>query len=262
MTSSLNETRTASGLILLAPVSDGLVYQTREPDPAWITRLRDVSPKSDVHSWLYLTWFAHKQRWVLYEMVPEQFVDEEWRAELEGAHPDTLEPWAVICSAFQWEMWRKFRCHARPSWIIQGTKGGHLAAYDKPTEQLCRAMNLPPEPPKAGELPYAPFDERVVGHILRMNKLIATKNDLSEFRKRNAGEGFKSQYKDALKQARAQMVQWLEAQMDEPMELYQSSYRKGEWDDAPVSDTDWVKKDEIATRNFIETGSLTQDPDA
>lgn len=232
-----------------------IVFHSREPDPSWVRRLREISPISDTHSWLDLRWFAEAERWCLYEMVPNDFIDQGMRAELEGAHPDTLEDWARIVSAYQWTMYRKYRVHARPSWIIQGFNGGHKVAFDKADEELCRAQGLPTQPPKPGALPYAPFDERVVRQILRMSKLTKVKGDLAEFKRRFGNtEGHKREYRNALQEARKQYVDFISGQFAEPAEHFIKAERVGELDNAPRTSTDWQKMDEFSDHKYIETG--------
>lgn len=231
----------------------------RQPCPEWIQRLREISPKSDVHSWLYLHWFASRDRWVVYEMVPTDYVEPDWVDELQRSDPEEHDDWEKphSCSPFQWAMWREHRVHARPCWVIQGQRGGHIAVYDKAEKELAKALQLPLEPPKVGALPYAPFDERTVQQLIRRNKLAALRNNLHEFRRQNTNAGVKAQTNDAMKEARRQMIQFLEEQMQEASECFVDAYRKGEWEGAPVSSTDWEKVDEESTNAFIETGSLS-----
>lgn len=232
-----------------------LVLHDRQPDPSWVRRLREVSPKSDVHTWLYLRWFAEAERWLLYEMVPSAYIDQGFRSELEGAHPDSLEDWARIVSAFQWQMYRQYRVHARPCWVIQGDRGGHKVAFDEADQELCRAQGLPPEPPAPGDLPYAPFDERVVRQIVRMSKLVQAKNDLSEFRRKyGTTDGFKRTYRDNLQAARAQYVDFLNDQFSDGDDLFVKANRTGELENAPKTDDDFVERSETQDARYIETG--------
>lgn len=232
-----------------------IVFHSRPVPIEWETRLREVSPISDHLSWLALHWFAPAERWVLYECVPDPFIEISMRSELEGAHPDTLEEWARIVSPYQWEMYRSHRVHARPSWVIQGASGGHKVRFSEADQELCRAAGLPPQPPNPGDLPYAPFDERVVVQILRMSKLAQVKNSLTEFkRKYGTVAGQKREYKEALREARKLALVHYNTQFEEPGEYFTSALRKGELEDAPRTNIDWQRKDELADNKFIETG--------
>jgi hypothetical protein len=234
---------------------DSIVFHDRPVPPEWEARLREVSPISDTLSWLALRWFAEAERWVLYECVPNEFIERSMRSELEGAHPDTLPDWGRIVSAYQWDMYRKHRVHARPSWVIQGTKGGHKVAFSEPDQELCRAAGLPPHPPAPGDLPYAPFDERVVTQILRMSKLAQAKNSLSEFKKKYGSvAGQKREYREALREARKLALVHYNEQFEEPTEHFVKALRVGELDDAPRTNIDWQKKDELSDEKFVETG--------
>lgn len=240
-----------------APVMDAapIVFRDRPVPPEWEARLREVSPISEQHSWLALRWFAEAERWVLYECVPNQFIEQSVRAELEGPHPDTLEDWARIVSAYQWTMYRTHKVHARPCWVIQGTKGGHKVEFDAADQELCRAVGLPPEPPVPGALPYAPFDERVVQQVLAMSKLVKVKNDLSEFKRRHGTvDAHRRTYNAAIRAAREKYVQYINAQFDEPAEDFTKAYHAGELEHNPRTDDDFVEKNERCDQKYIETG--------
>jgi hypothetical protein len=234
---------------------DAVVYRERDVPQEWETRLREISPISDTHSWLALRWHPAIERWFLYEMVPDQFISLDWRSELQGEHPSKLEEWARICTPYQWDMYRKHRVHARPCWIIQGVHGGHKVAFDAADQELCRAQGLPTTPPEFGSLPYAPFDERVVVQLMRRNKLVQAKNDLAEFRKRHGNtEGFKRTYRDALEKAREQYVSYLNEQLSDGDDLLRKAYDLGELDGSKRTDDDFVEKTERQDYQYIKTG--------
>jgi hypothetical protein len=252
----------------------------REPPAEWVRRLREISPISDQHSWLELLWHEDAERWMCYEMVPRWAIPVDLMAEFQGPDPDTIptlkrfdprtnelvaevrETWIT---PRQWRLYQQYQCWARPCWVIQGTKGGHLYAYDEATKELCKAVQLPMEPPRAGlaeedetkRLPYAPFDERVVVQLIRLNKLTEMKGDLQAFRTRYTGDGFKRFRSEYKKKARAEYIRFLESQMEEAAEHFVDAYRTGELADAPVSDVDWEKADDELTAAFIETGGTS-----
>ena len=252
----------------------------REPPAEWVRRLREISPISAEHSWLHLLWHEDAERWMCYEMIPERFITPDLLAEFRGPDPDTIptlkvhdtytnelvaEMRTTWITPRQWRLFQQFRCEARPSWVIQGTKGGHLYVYDEATKELCKACQLPMEPPKAGlaepdetkRLPYAPFDERVVVQLIRMNKLVALKNDLGEFRRRHTGAGYRAFRREYQRKARAEYMRFLETQMEEAAEHFVDAYRAGEFEGAPVTDIDWEKADDELTATFIDTGGTS-----
>lgn len=226
------------------------------PVPAeWERRLREISPVSEVHSWLALKWHPAIERWFVYEMVPDAFIDTGFRAELQGEHPHQLEEWARIVTPYQWEMYRQHKVHARPCWIIQGTHGGHKVAFDAIDQELLRAMGKPTSPPEFGSLPYAPFDERVVKQLVERSKLVQAKNNLADFRRKHGTtDAHKRTYRDALEQARERYVAYINEQFADGDDLLAAAYREGELEHAPRTDDDFVEKNEAADEKYVKTG--------
>jgi hypothetical protein len=239
-----------------APATQFIASQ--EPPAEWVRRLREISPISDVVSWLDLKWHAPAQRWVLYECVPIRYVsDNELIADLGGPDPDSPEGERlfITVSRYQQEMFRKHRVHARPCWVIQGEKGGTQVVFSESTKELCRARQLPTEPPAAGSQPYAPFDERVVTQLLRLSKLTRVRGDLAEFKRRFGNpSAWRREKRNELQAARAEMVRFLNDQLDIGDDLIQSGVRKGEVDDLPTTDSDFVKENEDWDRRYVEKG--------
>lgn len=219
----------------------------------WEARLREVSPISDVVSWLSLRYHPDFERWVLYECVPIRFISDNTLIQ-DLAEGDTGAD-DVLVSAYQKEMFKQYRVHARPCWVIQGSKGGNKVEFTESDKELCRACSLPTEPPKPGALPYAPFDERVVGQILAMSKLMQARNSLSEFKaKHGTVDAQKRTYRDNLQAARAQYVKYLNEQFAEPAEDFVKAERDGEMDTHKRVETDFVKADEAIDQKYIQTG--------
>lgn len=245
------------------PIVTGL----RTAPPEFVARLREVDPIRDAVSYLEPVWFDTKERWVLYEMVPAYdtqlgpTVPLPILEELKGPDPDKIPETCPLISRRQWLLYQQTGRWARPSWIVQGTKGGHLVAYDPPTVKLCEYLQRPTTPPAIGDLPYAPLDERVIRGVVRMNKLVAAQNDLDEFRRVNTGEGATKTYHARLRQAREEYIRFLDEQFEDAAQDFAAAEAAGELDDAPVRDIDWQRKDEETSRNFIETGSPSLAPE-
>lgn len=244
------------GGVALAPAPDAVVRHQRDVPPAWERRLREISPISDTHSWLAFRWFDEAQRWVLYECIPIRFIaDNDKLADLAGPDPDTADGADVLVSRFQQQMFRLHRVDARPCWVIQGTNGGHHAAYTKAMQEDHRALGLPTEPPKPGDLPYADFDERVVRQLVEMSKLVRFKNDFGEFKRRfGTVDGQKREAANALRAARERYVRFINSQFTDGDEEFVTAYRAGDLDHAPRTEDDFVEKDERADQRYIETG--------
>lgn len=238
-----------------AAKEDQVVLWDRPVPPEWEARLREISPISNEHSWLCLKWHPAIERFMVYEMVPNQHIDDGTRAELEGPHPHTLEEWARVITPWQWEAYRKYRCHARLAWIIQGNHGGHKVWFSEIDKELMRAQGLPTEPPAFGSLPYAPFDERVVRQLVAMNKLVAAKNDLAEFKRRWGNTpGFKRSYAKQLTEARERYVAFINQQFADGDEHFTDALKKGELEDAPRTEKEYVKENEEADEKYRLTG--------
>lgn len=244
--------------VLELPVAqpDALYRAHRDVPLEWERRLREISPISDVHSWLAFRWFAEAQRWMLYECVPIRFIDDNALIEdLGGPDPETEAGKDVLVSHYQQRMFREHRVHARPCWVIQGTKGGHYAAYTKAVQEDHRALGLPPDPPTPGDLPYADFDERVVRQVVEMSKLVRFKNDFGEF-KRRFGDvaGQKREAANALRAARTRYVAFINSTFEDGDEEFVAANRKGAFEHAPRSDDDYVEKNELADQKYVERG--------
>jgi len=247
------------------PVITGL----KQPPAEWVARLREIDPIRDLVSCLEFVWDINSERWWLFECVPVYesetgpTVPLQILEELKGPDPELIPETCPLISHRQWLMFQKTGRWARPSWIIQGTKGGNLHSFDSATVELLQRTGRRSTPHYSGELPYADFDERVVQQILKMNKLYKVRNDLDAFRQENTGEGARRQYREALRSARAAQLAFLDEQFEEPAGHFVDAYRKGEYDavGAPKLDVDWVERDAQESHNFIETGSFSTKPD-
>jgi hypothetical protein len=237
---------------------DEIFILQQDPPEDWVRRLREISPISDVVSWLDFHWHTPSQRWVIYECVPIKYVDDLTLLEdLMGPDADSPEGQraGTTVTSYQQRMYHKHRVHARPCWVIQGTKGGHQVVYGESTKELCRARGLPTEPPMPGDLPYAPFDERVVTQLIRMNKLVKVRNDLGEFKRKHGNvENWKREKREELRRARAEFVKFLDDQLTDGDDLLKSAARKGEIDNAPVDDREYVEDAELQNARYVETG--------
>lgn len=241
-----------------------------EPPTEWVEALATVSPRSEQHGWLHLWWESGDawdpvQRWTLYEMIPKAFVDVDILAELEGPDPRTLNRYdsvkrkmyhQTLITRSQWLLYQQTGCYGKLFWIIQGEKGGHKRSFSEDEKKLLRLRDLPTDPPTIGALGYAPFDGRVIQQITRFDRLKQFKGDLSAYRKAYGAEFTKTK-NDAARSFRAQLTDWLADQVDEAGEHAIDAVRHGELENAPKTETDWVRKEEDARHQYVETGTLT-----
>lgn len=232
--------------------SDGIVNYDRVPPPEWVAALRAVSPKSETHSWAWLHWLPVHCRWLVYECVPFLHISPIFHELLSGPHPDN-DPDALI-TPFQWTMYRRFRVHARPFWVVQGAQGGHYYSFDKATRDLMKAMGRPTEPPGVGDLPYAPFDGRVVRQLINANRLYRLKNNLRALRDAGSAAGYQAELRDAAKQARAATIRFMDEQLTEADDYLLRAAKGGELDGMASQERDWSRDLELGRQNFIEHG--------
>ena len=150
--------------------------------PEWERELREISPIRDGHSHLVFAWKEppgepDRARWCLYEAFPEPLVGTERLMHLQSAPYWTLptkderHAQAQIVSAYQWEMYRRYRVDVRPFWCLQGTEGGTPFHLDNIEVRYLRMMGLPDYPLPMGALPYAPWDNRAKQRVLERDRL-------------------------------------------------------------------------------------------
>lgn len=169
-------------------VSDSFVW-TREPRLAWTTALHRLRPLTDHTSGLVIAWIPGDpwepvQRWGIFEAFPKGSIPDTVLQQLEGPHPrskghgcfgtNEYGTWCLCprprhhwvdgpapgITRQMWELYRKHGAWCRTLWIVQGEHGGHKYRYTDWESRLARLAGLPPQPPAAGDLPYAEPDER------------------------------------------------------------------------------------------------------
>jgi hypothetical protein len=232
------------------------------------------------------------QRWTLYEMLHPTLIDDvEELAELYGPHPRSeghictsvpqhqwpvrfvnghyrpclcrkkTESWrrgpCTIVTLTQWKLFRRTGCVGRPFWTIQGTNGGHKHSFTHEETLLLEQSGYKGvlEPPPAGDMAYAPFDERVVKHITRFNRLWQFRNSLEEYREA-MGSGYERYRKTIDSELRRQLVDHLAEQMKEPTDLFLRAARQGQLDKKRRTSIDYERLEDESTRHYIETGQI------
>lgn len=216
-------------------------HWSMEIPPEWTQRLREISPVSSVVSWLTLRWFPFRLengedggRWLLYECVPMSSLPISQRLDmvdlLGGVPPRFMDTSTeerrrskavrmMFADDWQCDMYHQHDVWARQLWILQGDTGGHALQYEEAEQDLLRLYGLPTDPPAVGELPYAPFDERVVQQMQRRNRLIQVGNDLHELKRTATSEAVQSEWAADQKAYRAAYVQFLEEQQQPQVEF-------------------------------------------
>jgi hypothetical protein len=287
---SLLKEKVPSGASPLAGLSrqprvEGKLIWQQDPPEAWIRAIRTVSEKSDVHGWLYLHWMPGEewvpcQRWGIYEMLHPRWVPFDLMEEFDGPHPRTeghycsnkvpkqfqclckrkLEAWrggpCSFITAEQWTIYRKTGYVPRHLfWVIQGKGGGHKAFFTDQEEDWLTAAGMSLRIPYPGEIPYAPFDARVLSHIMKHNALKKYGDDLMKYR-RAMGPEHAAELQKRLKEFRESVLSWFDQQMKEECELFVEAADNGEMDNLPKSDIDYERLMDASIPHYIETGQV------
>ena len=238
---------------------------------AWEKRLAEFSPPTDRFSWLKLIWESGHpwegavDRWFIYQMIPAKAVDEAIIEQLEMPPPSEMgnyydatlgefvrNPDCMITER-AWHLWRETKCWGRPFWVIQGTKGGHKRWFSTLESKFLKLAGLPADPPIPGDLPYAPFDDRVMAQLEAYDLMRGVHGSLKRNKHLgNAQNAIRQERQE--KEFREELVRWLACQVEE----IAPDVTKGLMGmDAPRRDLD-VKKmhrmQEEAEQSFIETG--------
>lgn len=206
------------------------------PEPTWQAALDRLAPRTDRgHDWLLLRWgagdpWAPVHRWVIWSMTPEWRIPDFGILEaLQGPNPRNfgyfdrqkgrfVRTKALPISRQQWEIFQEHGHWAQPLWIVQGKSGGHLKEWTDIQSTLSLMHGGPKEPPRAGTLPYAPFDRRVIAR-LRALDLVAKFGDvlgaLSE--NPNAVEWLDQREREQTLEMARQLWGWLGDQVEETL---------------------------------------------
>lgn len=252
-------------------------HWTLEVPEEWERRLREFSPVSRVVPWLALHWYQPRRkiegRWMLSECVAEELIapkDRDILTVLQGPRPSSLPNKAphflrdlveMSVNDFQWGMYRTHRVWARQLWILQGFQGGHATAYSPQEQDILRLFGHPTDPPEVGDLPHAPFDNRVIACMRARNRLTAMGNNLDTLRKSGSREVMRAEDAESAKAFRRQYVQFLEEQQRDRVELVTWFTSKSDnRDSLPTATAEEIRAAAMAKDHYIETGELPDVP--
>lgn len=200
-----------------APVSPKTLWE-------WEQLVKQASPRHDHLSWLYPVYepgwpWEPVGRMMLFETYPNDVVNPDFLTELQGPDPaqlTTRDPFTgvinqkTMVTAMQWRIYQKIGRLAKPFWVVQGDGGGHKVFFSTEEKKLLRMAGYPDSLPAPGELPWAPIDERVIGHIHRYDKLRKASGNVRRMQRMSAaGAGL-------MRQAhRKKIVDWLGGQIED-----------------------------------------------
>lgn len=217
------------------------------PPPAYTRRLREHWPISDQQQWLHLRMFPESidkksgqvisgsARWVIYTMTPPALIADVTRLAMLDERPwwelPADQQWGRMMSVttYQYAMWKEYRCLARPYWCIQGDEGGTPMQYSVREQAILRANALPTDVPNPGDLPFAPFDERVVRALLERDKFRQMGGALDRLRDpQKAAADVKREEDEAEIVFRTHFVKWFKARMEPNAEFIGRHLNKSE----------------------------------
>lgn len=265
------ETQSRVGENRLSAVED-----VARPFPAeWLTALRRISPVSTDHSWLLPFYYRARERWVLYDVLPDAciahdetpvapgFTGTEYYAVMEGPRPSEAPDWlkTPYVSDVQYEMHRVYGGYARPFWVLQGSVGGHQVNFSPWQQNVLIAKNLNPEPPRVGDLPFAPFDGRAIRQLTHLNRLHQFENSMERLRESGSRDFATQEGEKIQREIRAAEFAFIENQLepivDMSMSLVRGQNSRSEHSDQIVRVRDGVALEaEDAIQEYLETGNF------
>ena len=249
----------------------------REVPAAWERRLAQFAPEEEHAPWLKLVWMAGEdyepvQRWCIYEMFPVlQLVPADHLADLRGlsprdpsngnykSDPHGNRRWHShsTCSLQQWELFQVTKCYPRLFWIIQGEHGGHKWLLDHSEQVMLRMSGVRPyDTPLPGDLPYAPFDERVMAMLAEYNDLQADQArylEQREYRPESAIQIVVRKKSERQIKMRERLQQWLTLQVKQTLDENWSTIQEHiDRVGLPNGDRRYNENEDDEERAFIE----------
>ncbi len=205
----------------------------------WIRELREVSPVTEIHSYLLPFWYRAGERWVLYDAVPRGLIPDgeaspgvpmtgrELMERLEGPPPREREAWdyCPYVSDVQHEMYRLHKVYARPFWVLQGETGGHQVNFSPWQQNVLIAKGLSAEAPKIGSLPACPFDRRAANQLQHMNRLHRLGDRLDKMQASGSVEAANAQMEAIQREIREAEMAFIEQQMTPVVDMAMSLVR-------------------------------------
>lgn len=236
----------------------------KSPPAEWLRDLREISPESTAHSFLVFRWCApplepDRNRWCLYEAIPNALITAERRMELSGPPYWELPKkergaQAQIVSAYQWLMYHEHRLDVRPFWCLQGTEGGtplHLSAVER---RFLRMMRKPDAALHVGALPYAGWDVRVREAVIGRDRLVRL-GSVGAMRETGTPEAMRAAQVEQEKAYRRAFWDWFADRLGPTTELYAYILKHEDPDRVRQTSEDAIAAAE-AKEVFVETGRL------
>jgi hypothetical protein len=123
-------------------------------------------------------------RYIIWNMRPWGSVPHLHKASLYGPHPRASGSYNPDLGMFEsrskvkssvdrvtYELFRLTGCYGQRYWVLQGKNGGHKYRLTHLEKAIAKAHGYPfGDTPAPGDLPYAPFDNRVRRHLLDLDR--------------------------------------------------------------------------------------------
>jgi hypothetical protein len=251
------------------------IPQMREVPREWEQQLAEISPPTNRFTYLKLIWeqgypWEVCERYFVYQMMPARMMTSPFHAgileQLERALPPQgyydhtlgqyVEEANCLITTRAWKLYRETGCWGKPYWVIQGDKGGHKRWFTQVEKKFLRLVGLPDEPPEPGELPYAPFDDRVLAKLREHDVLQGDQSNLR--RSQSLTHGFQSARTELLeRELRQKLTAWLKDQAREIGPEYDDGLAAIDAPRQLIGREEQIAEEraaEIAEENYIETG--------
>lgn len=189
----------APALILPVARPDALFLYDRAVPREWTRALQETCPRYDGISWFKIVWEPGEefhpdfvvQRWVIWQMhTPEHtqrliLRDHPGCSGFSLEHPRKDAKWDATLGCYvkadgsfaktdklTYELYKETGCYGVRFWVIQGETGGHRFNLSHLEKQILKfgSNGKMKDVPKMGDLPYAPFDTRVLPHFARIEQ--------------------------------------------------------------------------------------------
>ena len=183
----------------VTPRPDALFLYDRAVPKEWTTALHEVCPRYDGISWFKIVWEPGEefdptgwiQRFIIWQMrTPENtraliLRDYPGCTGLTQEHPRLNAKWdkdqkcyvkadgsLARTDKLTWELYQQTGCYGVRFHVIQGEHGGHRYNLSHLEKQILKfgSNGKMKDVPLPGDLPYAPFDARVLRHFARIEQ--------------------------------------------------------------------------------------------
>ncbi len=233
----------------MKPAADALFIHQQEPPQEWQAALLRVVPRRPQARWFKLVWEPGEewepiQRWVVWQMTPEDVTrgmivaDDPRVMGLTDPHPRIdvrfdpemgcyRKPDGTLAKTdkLTWELYHATGCWGHRFWVIQGEHGGHRYNLSRVEKQILTlgSNGKIRDVPLMGDLPYAPYDERVETQFRRMEHMALARKvyqyGWAHFRELD------HEQKQEMEYARALLFDWLGAQFGALYEEFRGHYK-------------------------------------